>query len=144
MRKDLFAHLQKLSYSYYDETKIGQLMARITSDLFDVTGARTTVQRNFSSPFKILVSFLILCNNSVLFDGNHLRHSPLMLLAAMYFNKRMRRAFKSQKSDPTDQAQGRGQPVGVRVVKSSPTSLLRTEKFAAAIESFLNIEAGNV
>ena len=37
MRKDLFAHLQKLSYSYYDETKIGQLMARITSDLFDVT-----------------------------------------------------------------------------------------------------------
>ena len=37
MRHDLFAHLQKLSFSYYDNTKIGTLMSRITSDLFDVT-----------------------------------------------------------------------------------------------------------
>ena len=37
MRHDLFEHLQKLSFSYYDDTKIGQIMARITSDLFDIT-----------------------------------------------------------------------------------------------------------
>ena len=37
MRRDLFEHLQKLSFSYYSNTKVGQIMARITSDLFDVT-----------------------------------------------------------------------------------------------------------
>ena len=37
MRRDLFAHLQTLSYSYYTDTKVGQIMARITSDLFDIT-----------------------------------------------------------------------------------------------------------
>ena len=67
MRKDLFAHLQKLSYSYYDETKIGQLMARITSDLFDVTEfAHHCPEEFFIAFLKILVSFLILCNSSVL------------------------------------------------------------------------------
>ena len=62
MRKDLFAHLQKLSYSYYDETKIGQLMARITSDLFDVTEfAHHCPEEFFIAFLKILVSFLIRC-----------------------------------------------------------------------------------
>jgi ATP-binding cassette subfamily B protein len=37
MRRDLFSHLQKLSFSFYSDTKIGQLMSRMTSDLFDVT-----------------------------------------------------------------------------------------------------------
>ena len=43
MRRDMFAHLQKLSFSYFDNTKIGQLMSRITTDLFDITGLRITV-----------------------------------------------------------------------------------------------------
>ena len=42
MRRDLFDHLQELSYSYFDNTKIGQIMARITSDLFDVTAVSYT------------------------------------------------------------------------------------------------------
>ena len=86
MRKDLFAHLQKLSYSYYDETKIGQLMARITSDLFDVTEfAHHCPEEFFIAFLKILVSFLILCNSSVLLTVIIFAILPLMLLAAMYF-----------------------------------------------------------
>lgn len=112
MRKDLFAHLQKLSYSYYDETKIGQLMARITSDLFDVTEfAHHCPEEFFIAFLKILVSFLILCNSSVLLT---------VIIFAILLNAAGRHVFqqadapgvqKVKKSDRRDQRSGRGQPV---------------------------------
>ena len=61
MRRDLFAHLQKLSYSYYDDTKVGTIMSRITSDLFDVTEfAHHCPEEFFIAGIKITVSFAIL------------------------------------------------------------------------------------
>ena len=61
MRRDLFSHLQKLSYSYYDNTKIGQIMARVTSDLFDVTEfAHHCPEEFFIAAIKIVAAFVIL------------------------------------------------------------------------------------
>lgn len=61
MRRDLFNHLQKLPYSYYDNTKIGQLMSRITSDLFDVTEfAHHCPEELFMSTLKIVGAFIVL------------------------------------------------------------------------------------
>ena len=57
MRRDLFEHLQKLSFSYYSNTKVGQIMARITSDLFDVTEfAHHCPEEFFIAALKITVS----------------------------------------------------------------------------------------
>ena len=131
MRKDLFAHLQKLSYSYYDETKIGQLMARITSDLFDVTEfAHHCPEEFFIAFLKILVSFLILCNSSVLLTIIIFAILPLMLLAAMYFNKRMRRAFKKS----------RNQIGEINAQVEDANEPIETEKFRNGNEKFLNIK----
>ena len=142
MRKELFAHLQKLSYSYYDETKIGQLMARITSDLFDVTEfAHHCPEEFFIAFLKILVSFLILCNSSVLLTVIIFAILPLMLLAAMYFNKRMRRAFKKSRNQIGEiNAQVEDSLLGVRVVKSFANEPIETEKFRSGNEKFLNIK----
>ncbi len=142
MRKDLFAHLQELSYSYYDETKIGQLMARITSDLFDVTEfAHHCPEEFFIAFLKILVSFLILCNSSVLLTVIIFAILPLMLLAAMYFNKRMRRAFKKSRNQIGEiNSQVEDSLLGVRVVKSFANEPIETEKFRSGNEKFLNIK----
>ena len=104
MRKDLFAHLQKLSYSYYDETKIGQLMARITSDLFDVT--------EFAHLFTNFSFLSDSVQQQCAFDGNHLRHSPLNAAGRHVFQQADAPGVqKVQKSDRRDQRSGRGQPV---------------------------------
>ena len=60
MRRDLFGHLQKLSFSYYDNTKVGTLMSRITTDLFDVTEfAHHCPEEIFIAGIKIICSFII-------------------------------------------------------------------------------------
>ncbi len=66
MRRDLFSHLERLSFSYYSEHKVGQLMARITSDLFDITEfAHHCPEEMFIAGLKIIVSFIILCGVNV-------------------------------------------------------------------------------
>ena len=66
MRTDLFAHLQQLSFSYYNNTKIGQIMGRITSDLFDITEfAHHGPENFFISGIKVLISFIILSGMNV-------------------------------------------------------------------------------
>ena len=63
MRRDLFVHLQKLSFTYYDSAKIGQIMSRITTDLFDVTEfAHHCPEEFFIAGIKITASFVILLN----------------------------------------------------------------------------------
>ena len=66
MRRDLFAHLETLSHSYFAEHKVGQIMARITSDLFDITEfAHHCPEEFFIAALKIIVSFIILCGVNV-------------------------------------------------------------------------------
>ena len=66
MRRDAFAHLQRLSDTYYSNTKVGQIMGRITNDLFDVTEfAHHCPEEFFIAAIKIVVSFVILCRASV-------------------------------------------------------------------------------
>ena len=62
MRRDLFAHLQELPHAYYSNTKIGQLMSRITSDLFDITEfAHHFPEEVFITGIKVVIAFVILC-----------------------------------------------------------------------------------
>ena len=142
MRRDLFEHLQKLPFSYYDHTKIGQLMARITSDLFDVTEfAHHCPEEYFIAALKIVVSFVILANTNLVLTLIIFSLLPVMLLCTMYFNTRMRRAFKKSRNQIGElNAQVEDSLLGVRVVKSFANESIEEEKFSQGNGRFLDIK----
>jgi ATP-binding cassette, subfamily B, bacterial len=142
MRKDLFSHLQNLSYSYYDNTKIGQIMARITSDLFDVTEfAHHGPEEYFIAALKIGVAFGILANTDIVLTLIIFSLIPIMLVSSMSFNSKMRRAFKKSRNQIGElNAQVEDSLLGVRVVKSFANEDVEEEKFRKGNEGFLNIK----
>lgn len=142
MRRDLFGHLQKLSHSYFDNTKIGQIMARITSDLFDVTEfAHHCPEEFFIAAVKITASFVILSGMNLWLTLIIFSILPLMLLCAFYFNKRMRAAFKRGRNQIGElNAQVEDSLLGVRVVKSFANEDIEEEKFELGNGEFLNIK----
>lgn len=142
MRRDIFAHLQKLSHSYYDDTKVGQIMARITSDLFDVTEfAHHCPEEFFIAAIKIVASFIILCSFNVWLTIIIFATMPLMLLSAFYFNRRMRRAFKKSRHQIGElNAQVEDSLLGIRVVKSFANEPIEEEKFESGNHDFLEIK----
>lgn len=142
MRRDLFSHMQTLSYSYYDDAKIGQLMARITSDLFDVTEfAHHCPEEFFIAGVKILVSFCILAGINIWLTLIIFSILPIMLICSMYFNKKMRRAFKSSRNQIGEiNSQVEDSLLGIRVVKSFANEPIEEEKFAEGNGLFLRIK----
>ncbi len=142
MRKDLFTHLQKLSYSYYDNTKIGQIMSRITSDLFDVTEfAHHCPEEFFIAALKIVTSFAVLCSMNVWLTLIIFSIIPVMLVCSMFFNTRMRKAFKKSRNQIGElNAQVEDSLLGVRVVKSFANEDIEEEKFRQGNQGFLQIK----
>ncbi|MFR8975544.1 MAG: ABC transporter transmembrane domain-containing protein, partial [Eubacteriales bacterium] len=87
MRRDMFAHLQNLSSSFYDNTKVGQIMSRITNDLFDVTEfAHHCPEELFISTIKIVVSFIILGSFNIWLTLIIFSIIPLIIISTRYFN----------------------------------------------------------
>ncbi len=142
MRHDLFAHLQKLSFSYYDNTKIGTLMSRITTDLFDVTEfAHHCPEEYFISGIKIIVSFSILCTMSVPLTLIIFASVPLIVLSLMIFRKRLRNAFRESRRETGEiNAQIEDSLLGVRVVKSFAKENVEQDKFDKRNGRFLSIK----
>ncbi len=142
MRRDLFAHLQKLSTSYYDDTKVGQIMARITSDLFDVTEfAHHCPEEFFIAGLKIIVSFCILAGFNLWLTLIIFSILPIMLICSDYFNKKMRREFKRSRVQIGElNAQVEDSLLGVRVVKSFANEKIEEEKFESGNTGFLSIK----
>ena len=99
MRQDAFAHLQKLSDNYFNNTKVGQIMARITSDLFDVTEfAHHCPEEFFIAFLKAVVSFIILARINLLLTVIIFMLIPVMAVSCTYFNLQVRKAFKRQRN----------------------------------------------
>ena len=142
MRRDLFSHLQKLSYSYYDETKVGQIMSRLTSDLFDVTEfAHHCPEEFFIVTLKILASFCILASVNLWLTLIIFSIIPVMVICSTYFNQRMRRAFKKSRVHIGElNSQVEDSLLGVRVVKSFANEQIEEEKFEAGNGKFLEIK----
>ncbi len=142
MRADLFDHLQKLSFNYFDNTKIGQIMSRITSDLFDVTEfAHHCPEEFFIAGIKITGSFIILCTMNIWLTLIIFSVLPFMLLAASFFNRRMRMQFRRQRVQVGEiNAQVEDSLLGVRVVKSFANEEIELEKFHAGNRAFLDIK----
>lgn len=143
MRNDFFGHLQKLSFSYYDNTKVGTLMSRITNDLFDVTEfAHHCPEEFFIAGIKIVCSFAILCTMSVPLTLIIFSVIPVMILLLSYFNNKMRAGFKESRAQVgLLNSQVEDSLLGIRVVKSFANEKVEEEKFNKGNGKFLDIKA---
>ena len=142
MRTDAFDHLERLSDSYYANTKLGQIMGRITSDLFDVTEfAHHCPEEFFIAGIKIIVSFIILCQSSVLLTVIIFACIPFMIFASIKLNRRFRRATKQQRVQIGElNAQVEDSLLGEKVVKAFTAEEMEIEKFAKGNEKFKEIK----
>lgn len=142
MRRDLFAHLQKLPYSYYDNTKIGQIMSRITSDLFDVTEfAHHGPEEIFITTIKIVVSFAILSTFNIYLTLIIFSILPIMIYFSYKFNRRMRASFKESRVQVGEiNSQVEDSLLGIRVVKSFANEEVEKGKFQEGNNKFLSIK----
>ncbi len=142
MRKDLFSHLQNLSYSYYSNTKVGQIMARITSDLFEITEfAHHCPEEYFIAAVKIIVAFSILSTMNIPLTLLIFAMIPLMVISVMGLSKKMRDAFKKSRNQVGElNSQVEDTLLGIRVVKSFANEEIEEKKFNEGNQGFLGIK----
>jgi len=141
MRSALFTHLQTLGFSYFSNAKVGQIMARITSDLFDVTEfAHHCPEEFLIAGIKIIIPFVILMGISPLLTLIIFLMLPVMLVCTRYFNKKMKAAFaQSRRQVGEINAQVEDSLLGVRVVKSFANEDMEIEKFEKGSEEYVRI-----
>lgn len=142
MRNDLFSHLQELSFSFYDNTKIGQLMSRITSDLFDITEfSHHMPEQMFVAGIKIIGCFAIFANINLSFTLIIFAIFPLMLLLTRRNRHKMRAAFKDSRHQLGEiNSATEDSLLGIRVVKSFANEDIEKEKFDEGSGKFLKIK----
>ncbi len=139
MRAEIFGHYQKLSFSFFNNQKVGQLMSRITSDLFDISELLHHGPEDLViSVIKIVGSFIILMNIDVKLTMVAFAFVPIMLVYALYFNRRMKRAFKRNRVKIAEiNSQIEDNLSGIRVVKSFANEEVELGKFEEGNQGFL-------
>lgn len=142
MREDAFTHLQKLSDRYYSNTKVGQLMSRITSDLFDVTEfAHHCPEEFFIAFLKLIVSFWILSGINLKLTVIIFAFIPLMAVSCTYFNLKVRAWFRKQRVHVGElNARIEDSLLGNRVVRAFANEKVEIEKFQKDNLKFLDIK----
>ena len=142
MRRDFFGHLQKLSFSYYDNTKVGTLMSRMTSDLFDVTEfAHHCPEEFFIAVIKIVGSFILLYSMSPLLTLTVFAALPPIVFVLFLFNKRMKNGFTESRVQVGElNSRVEDSLLGIRVVRSFANEALEEEKFDEGNRRFLAIK----
>lgn len=142
MRKDLYSHLQSLSDTFYNETKVGVIMSRITNDLFDITEfAHHCPEEYFIGAIKIIISLVILLNFNVKMTLLIYLMIPLMIYFSGHFRNKMRKAQKDQRVHVGNLNSAiEDSLLGIRVVKSFAKEDLENEKFTHENNKFLGIK----
>ena len=142
MRRDAFDHLQQLSQNYYSNNKIGQIMGRITNDLFDVTEfAHHCPEEFFIAGIKIVVSFCILCTYNIPLTVLLFACVPLMLGVSVAINQKQRAAFRRQRVQIGElNSQIEDSLLGERVIKAFGAEELEKAKFDNGNQAFKDIK----
>ena len=142
MRRDAFDHLLRLDHTYYNNTKVGQIMGRITNDLFDVTEfAHHCPEEFFIAGIKIAASFVILCQSSVLLTLVVFACVPLMGVISVKLNQKLRARFREQRFQIGElNATIEDSLLGQRVVKAFAAEDLEREKFEQGNRAFEEIK----
>ena len=139
MRAEIFSHLQKLSFSFYDDQKTGSLMSRITNDLFEITELLHHGPENIVISFiKIIGAFIILMGISKYLTAAAFILLPFMFLFVFLLNKKMRKAFKTNRQKVAEiNSRAEDNLSGIRVVKSFANEDIEMEKFREGNGAFL-------
>ena len=142
MRRDAFSHLQKLSDAYFANTKVGQIMGRITNDLFDVTEfAHHCPEEFFIAALKVSISFVILSRANLLLTCIVFALIPVMAVCCAFFNHRMKDVFQKQRRQIGElNARIEDTLLGERVVKAFSGEEVEKQKFEQDNSRFLNIK----
>ena len=142
MRRDAYAHLQKLSDTYFNNTKVGQIMGRLTNDLFDITEfAHHCPEEFFIATLKIVVSFIILARINLTLTILIFILVPIMTVVCRLINKKMRRAFIKQRHQIGElNANIEDSLLGQKVVKAFTNEDVENAKFEKGNIEFLNIK----
>lgn len=139
MRRDLFTHLQKLSFSYYDNANTGTLMSRITNDLFDIS------ELAHHGPEDLFISILKIIGAVVMMLSMDVKLTIILLVLMMFivgftafYNLKMRAVFaENRKKIAAVNAQTQDTLSGIRVVKSFSNEDIEQRKFDRGNEQFL-------
>src|ERR1044071_8376669 len=139
MRRELFDHLQKLSFRFYDEQRTGQLMSRITNDLFSLAELYHHGPEDYLIyTVKFVGAFIILLNINVKLTLAVFLFLPILAVFSLYFNKKLNVTFRKNKQRIGDvNAQVEDTLSGIRVVKSFTNEEMEMEKFAHENQRFL-------
>ena len=139
MRSDIFGHYQKLTFAFYDNQKVGHLLSRITSDLFDISELLHHGPEDLViSIIKIIGSFVILLTVNVKLALIAFIFIPVMAIFAFYYNGKMKTAFKRNREKIADiNSQIEDSLSGIRVVKSFANENMEMKKFKAGNENFV-------
>jgi len=142
MRRAAYHHLQKLSNTYYNNTKVGQIMGRITNDLFDVTEfAHHCPEEFFIAGIKIVVSFIILAQTSLALTLIVFACLPVMLVVCMSLNTKMKAAFRRQRQQIGElNARIEDSLLGHKVVKAFTNEEKEEKKFEADNQEFFRLK----
>ena len=139
MRAEIFEHYQKLSFSFFDDQKVGQLMSRITNDLFDITELLHHGPENIViSLIKIVGAFIILFGISKYLTAASFVILPFMFIYVFFLNKKMRKTFKENRKKVADiNSRTEDNLSGIRVVKSFANEDIEIAKFKEGNDAFL-------
>lgn len=142
MRRDAYSHLQKLSNTYYNNTKVGQIMGRITNDLFDVTEfSHHCPEEFFIAAVKAFISFLILASVNLPLTLTIFVIVPIMAYVCIKLNRRSRRAFAKQRVQIGElNASIEDSLLGQKVVKAFTNEPMEIDKFEKGNLKFYDIK----
>ena len=139
MRRELFAHLQKLPFSFYDEHETGKIMTRMTSDLFDVSElAHHGPEDVLTSASMFILAFIYLCSINVWLTMIIFVCVPILIAVATHYRRLMREAFTERRQTTAQiNASIESSVSGIRVTKAYTNSAKEAEKFEAGNRGFV-------
>ena len=141
MRRDLFHHLHRLSFSFYNNTKVGQIMSRITTDLFEITEfAHHCPEEFLIAALKFVIAFIILAKMNLSLAVIIFITVPILAWAANYYNVRMHLGWQKTRVQIGEiNARVEDSLLGIRVVKSFANEPLEEKKFDHGNQEYLDI-----
>ncbi|HIT91262.1 MAG TPA: ABC transporter ATP-binding protein [Candidatus Merdenecus merdavium] len=139
MRYEIFEHYQKLSFTFFDNQKVGQLLSRVTSDLFDIS------ELLHHGPEDVVISIIKLVGSFIILAGINMKLTlvafafvPIIAAYAFYFNVKMKRAFSLNRARIADiNSQIEDNLSGIRVVKSFANEEIEMQKFQKGNDRFV-------
>ncbi len=140
MRSDMFNHLEKLPYKFYDNNETGKIMSRMTNDLMDISElAHHGPENILISSISIIISFIYLCTINVPLTLILFSCVPFLLIISVTLRKRMRAAFKKSRQSVAEiNASLESSISGIRVTKAFGNSEKESEKFEVGNKKFVD------